>query len=434
MNNKSKTFFIIFLFLFTLSFCIFQGEKSSLAIEKNLLITTQKSNIHNTILANNIYLNQMENTNSNIGQKYYESDRIVQLLKIIMSFIVPALILFTGFSSKLGHFSQKIGRNLFLTAGIYGILYTLIDNLLNLPLTFYGSYVQSHIFGISHQPFVSWIKSYSLELLLTSCGLLFLLWIPYKLIKNHPKRWWIYTGILIIPVTLFIYLAQPVIIDPLFNDFKPLDDKTVERSLIELTKKANIENCKILQIDKSKDTNMINAYMTGIGSSKRIVLWDTAIKSLNLRELRFIMAHEIGHYVLGHIKKLVVVDIIITFIVLYIISKLAPPLINKYSKKLRFKELYNVASYPIAIIIINFCFLFITPSMNAYSCYMERQADNFALEITQDKEAGISAFDKLARNGFVIPSPDPLYKLWKYDHPPINERVEHFKKYKQHKE
>jgi STE24 endopeptidase len=364
------------------------------------------------------------------GERFYKSDRIVQGLKIVFSLGVPIIILSTGCSAKFRNVSKGIGKKTFIAVGIYGLLYNILDSALNFPLTFYGSYIQSHKFGLSYQPLHMWLKDYFLNFAIGSVEIFFAILIFYAIIKRSPKRWWIYTGIISIPISLALFYVQPVIIDPLFNDFKTIEDKTTEKSLIELTQKANIENCTILKVDKSKETSMINAYMTGIGKSRRIVLWDTALNKLNLRELRFVTAHEIGHYVLSHIQKLFIIQTIITFIVLYIIHVLAPAIINKFKIRFKFSDLSDVASFPIIIFILSLCMIFITPASNAYSCYIEREADAFAIELTRDNTAAITSFEKLSHEGITIPNPDPLYKMWKYDHPPINERLEFFKKYK----
>lgn len=423
LNNLSNYIFSSKSYFHTTAYAIssenFNVSSSIECNSQNLSTSTRK------ICTNSSYIND-----SNIGEKYYKSDRLVEMLKIIMSFLIPALILFSGFSSTLSNFAKKISNKPLKYIGIYGILYTLLDSLLIFPLNFYASYTQSHIFGFSHQPLTAWIKNYCVELILNLLIVFFVLWIPYKIIKNHPKRWWIYIAILSIPITSFSYLAQPILIDPLFNKFRPLENTVVESSLLNLSKKAGIKNCKIIQIDKSSETNMMNAYMTGIGKSQRIVLWDTTLNKLNLRELNFITAHEIGHYVLGHINHLLIINITLNFIVLYIISLLAIPIINKHKKFFKFDKLHNPASYPLAIIIINTCFLFITPCLNIHSCYTEREADKYALELTQDKNAAIDTFTKLKENGISIPNPNTLYKVWKYDHPTIDERIDFFKSYK----
>lgn len=364
------------------------------------------------------------------GERFYKSDRVVQGLKIVFSLGVPIVILVTGCSSKLRNVSKGIGRTTFIATGIYGLLYTVLDSAINFPLTFYGGYIQSHKFGLSHQPLSVWIKNYFLDLIIGAVGIFLILWIPYFIIRRSPKRWWLYTGIISIPISLFLFYAQPVIIDPLFNEFKTIENKTTERSLIELTQKANIKDCTILKVDKSKETTMINAYMTGVGKVRRIVLWDTALDKLSLRELRFVTAHEIGHYVLAHIKKLFIIQTVMTFIVLYIVHAAAPVIINRFKRKFKFDALNDVASFPLITLIISLCMIVITPTSNAYSCYIERQADAFAIELTRDNTAAISSFKKLSENGIVIPDPDYIYKMWKYDHPPVEERIEFFKNYR----
>lgn len=365
-----------------------------------------------------------------IGQRFYENDRIVEGIKVVLSLGVPIVFLITGLSSKLSRFSRKIGKNYILTVGVYGIIYNLIDSVINFPLRFYRGYKQSHNFGFSHQPFLSWLKNYLIDLGLGSIIIFLIITIVYLIIKKSPKRWWLYTRIISIPLTIFMFLAQPIIIDPIFNDFKPIGNIQVEQELRKVTEKAGIENCNILKVDKSKETSMINAYMTGIGNTKRIVLWDTALDKLSVRELRFVTAHEIGHYVLGHVKKMMIIEIIVTFIMLYLIYSLAPIIIYKCRKVFKFDKLSDVASLPLIILIMNMFFLIATPSSNAYSCYIERQADAFAIELTKDNDAAISAFEKLSENGIVIPNPDIIYKMWTYDHPPVKERIQFFKTYR----
>ncbi|MEA4825044.1 MAG: M48 family metallopeptidase [Clostridium sp.] len=412
MKSHKLLKFVIFIFI--LSGIISINNKQCLSYEK----------------LNTISVEQNAKSREEIGQKFYESDRVVKGLKVIVSIGIPIVFLATGFSAKLRNASQSIGKTYFITIGIYGVLYNLINDLISFPLSYYGGYVQRHYFGLSHQPFLLWLKNYLINLGISSIVIFLILWIPYRIIKASPKRWWIYTGIISIPLTFIMFLAQPIVIDPLFNDFKPIKDKQMEQSLINLTKQANIENCNILKVDKSKETDMMNAYMTGIGKSKRIVLWDTTVDKLNLREIKFVTAHEIGHYVLGHIKKMMILQIISIFVIFYIIYAIAPYIIDKYKYKFKFNSLQDIASLPLIILMLNLCILAITPSSNTYSCYMEKQADTFAIEITRDNEAAISSFQKLSESGIVIPNPDPIYKLWTYDHPPISERVEFFKKYK----
>lgn len=411
---KSSKLLKVVIFIFILSGIISINNKQCLSYEK----------------PNTISVEQNAKSREEIGQKFYESDRVVQGLKVIVSIGIPLVFLATGFSAKLRNISQSIGKTYFITIGIYGVLYNLINDLISFPLSYYGGYAQRHYFGLSHQPLLSWLKNYFINLGISSIVIFFVLWIPYRIIKASPKRWWIYAGIVSIPLTFIMFLAQPTIIDPLFNDFKPIEDKQTEQSLINLTKQAKIENCNILKVDKSKETAMMNAYMTGIGKSKRIVLWDTTLDKLNLREVKFVTAHEIGHYVLGHTKKMMILQIISTFVIFYIIYTIAPYIIDKYKYKFKFNSLQDIASLPLIILMLNLCILAVTPSSNTYSCYMEKQADIFAIEITRDNEAAISSFQKLSESGIVIPNPDPIYKLWTYNHPPISERMEFFKKYK----
>src|SRR5699024_11905624 len=143
--------------------------------------------------------------------------------------------------------------------------------------------------------------------------------IPYYIILNNPKTWWLKLGILMVPIIIFVTFISPTIIDQIFNEYSYIEDKEIENEISKLLEKANIEDADIFEVDKSRDTKMMNAYMTGIGKSKRIVLWDTTINNLEQEEVLAITAHEIGHYIEGHIWKSILLSSLGTLFIMYLL-------------------------------------------------------------------------------------------------------------------
>ena len=131
------------------------------------------------------------------------------------------------------------------------------------------------------------------------------LWVPYLLLRKSPRRWWLYTSALAVPFIILIVLVQPIWIDPLFNRFGPMKDKSLEAEILQLADRAGIEGGRVFEVAKSEDTKALNAYVNGFGATKRIVLWDTILKALDRPQLLVVMGHEMGHYVLGHVWKLI---------------------------------------------------------------------------------------------------------------------------------
>ena len=186
--------------------------------------------------------------------------------------LVPGVILFSGLSGKVRDVARGIGRNWFFTIVVYFALFTLITFAVDLPLSYCTGFAWPHAYDLSNQSFGKWFGD---ELKGLMVGLIMgglLLWIPYGLVKKSPRRWWLWTSLLAIPLTAFFLLIAPVVIDPLFNTFGPMKDKELEGKILDLASRAGIDGARVFEVDKSADTNTVNAYVTGFGGSKRMFL------------------------------------------------------------------------------------------------------------------------------------------------------------------
>ena len=170
--------------------------------------------------------------------------------------------------------------------------------------------------------------------------------------KKSPQRWWVYSGFLSIGIAFITTFAHPIWIDPLFNEIGPLKDKQLERSILDLAARAGIHDGRVFEVDKSKDTTMGNAYVAGLGSTKRIVIWDTSIQANSKEGILFIMGHEMGHYVLHHAWWWLACFSFFAFAILYLIYKATNFLLPHYRKRLGFHYLYDIASLPLLLFLI----------------------------------------------------------------------------------
>jgi Zn-dependent protease with chaperone function len=217
--------------------------------------------------------------------------------------------------------------------------FTTIIFLVDLPLSYYLGFVRQHAYGLSNQTFDKWAQDEVTGLLIgTVVGILFL-WVPYLLLSKRPRRWWLYTGLLAIPFIVLVSLVQPIWIDPLFNTFGPMKDKALEADILRLAERAGIEGSRAFEVAKSEDTNAINAYVAGFGTTKRIVLWDTILAKLNREQLLVIMGHEMGHYVLGHTWKLILSLSALIIAALYAVHRTSGWLIARNRHRFGFSEL-----------------------------------------------------------------------------------------------
>ncbi len=362
--------------------------------------------------------------------QYHRSGLVLWVFNLVWGLAIPALFLFTGFSARIRNWAQAIGKKWFFVVGIYFVIFTLINAVINFPLSYYQEFVRQHDYGMSNQTFGKWMSDSLIGLALSLVvGFLFV-WIPYLLLKRSPRRWWLYTGLLSVPFLILTILVQPVWIDPLFNKFGPMKNKELETKILALAERAGIEGGRVYEVAKSEDTKALNAYVTGFGNTKRIVLWDTTIAKLDENELLFVMGHEMGHYVLGHIWKMLIFFPLIILFTLYLIHRTSGWLLRKYKDRFGFSELSDVASLPLIILLFSIFLFFITPGVMAFTRSQEHESDRFGLEITQNNRAAATAFVKLQTENLAVPRPHWLVRLWQASHPPLGERIDFCNEYR----
>lgn len=211
---------------------------------------------------------------------YRKTNLDIWAINLILKFLIPLLFLTTGLSKKIETLAKGSGRGgLFLTGFIYIILFSLIDLALSFPLDFYGSFIVKHRFGLSNQSIGRFLELMLKSFALNTLVIGIFIWFPYSLIYKYPNKWWLYIGLISIPVIIFISFITPMYIAPIFNKFTAIEDSPLGKDIQLLLEKSGIEDAEIYEVDKSRDTKEMNAYMTGVFKSKRIVLWDTTIES-----------------------------------------------------------------------------------------------------------------------------------------------------------
>ncbi len=355
---------------------------------------------------------------------YYQSGNILWLVQQGWALVIPLLLLFSGISGKLSSWIKGWDKSWYATIFFYLVFFLAILSLLNLPLDYYGGYVREHEFGLSNQTFGRWLGNWSKTFLITFIAAAAFIWIFYLVIRKSPNRWWLYASIVSIVITFVSLIVQPIWIDPLFNEFGPMQDKKLEARILKLAEKAGIENSRIYEVDMSQDTRKVNAYVIGVGPVKRIVLWDTTLKKLSSDEVLFVMGHEMGHYVLNHIWWYMLYMSAASFAVFYLVYKSANYLLGRFWRSFRFDRLADIASLPLMIFLIGFYTLLLSPLSNVISRTMERQADRFGLEITKNNKAAAKMFAAATRENLGNPRPGLFYIIWRSDHPPLGERIE----------
>ena len=355
---------------------------------------------------------------------YRRSGNVVWVASTAWSLFVPALFLWTGFSARMRDWAARIGRKWFFVVAVYWGIFTLVSTAIDLPRAYYVGFVRQHAYGLSNQTLGKWASDQMASLGVTLVIGALVLWIPYLLLVRSPRRWWLYTAALAVPFIVLIQLITPIWIDPLFNTFGPMKDKTLETQLLQLADRAGIEGGRVFEVAKSEDTKALNAYVNGFGATQRIVLWDTIIKAMDRPQLLAVMGHEMGHYVLKHVWQLMAVAVLSILLLLYAVYRLSGALIARYSARFEFTSLADVASLPLILLLVTAVSLVTDPLALAFSRHVEHEADRFTLELTHDNHALGTALVILQQENLGIPRPGWLYTWFRESHPPLGDRID----------
>ena len=343
-------------------------------------------------------------------------------LSIPFEWMIYLVVLGIGLSKWFRNRASEVTRFSFVHNVIYVVLLSLIAFLMSLPIDYY-SYTVSLDYQISVQPFSDWMRDKVISFWINTLFLFVIVQALYWLMNKSAKRWWFYGWLLSVPFTLFIYFIQPIWIDPLYNDFYRLEDKVLEDKILALADKADISADRVYEVDMSEKTNALNAYVNGIGSNLRIVLWDTTLQKLSDQEVLFVMAHEMGHFVKHHLYWNLIGSIVSSFFGLWIGSKLFVAMIRRWGHHWGIEKPTDIASLPVLLLVFSVLSFVASPVENAVSRNAEHSADEYAIEMTQDSDAAVGSFQQLAVSGLSEVNPPLLVKLFLYGHPTMLERI-----------
>jgi Zn-dependent protease with chaperone function len=300
---------------------------------------------------------------------------------------------------------------------------TLASLVFTLPVDYYSDFIFPHQYGLSNQTTLQWLRDFAVGEgigLATGVPLLLLL---YWLLRRAPHAWWIWLAAASVPLSIFVMLIQPVFIAPLFNKFTRLQNAQLRQDILTMAHRQGIHPQDIYQVDASRQSNAVNAYVNGFGPTQRIVLYDTLLKNFTHEEIEFVMAHEMGHYVLGHIYQGIAFSILGTLLGSFALYRITRWLLARHSRWLGFESLGNPASYPLLAALGMIVSLIALPVGNAFSRNLEWQADRFAVQVFPHPDAGISAFHKLGRFNVAEENPPRWAEILFGSHPSLAERI-----------
>ena len=343
------------------------------------------------------------------------------------------LLLFVAWrvGPKLRDLAERSSSRRFLQALVFAPAFQLSLAFLTLPISITGHWL-SRSYGQSIQAWPSWFWDWTKSQAVAVIVGTLLIWLLYVLMRASPRRWWFYAWLGSIPIIVISIFLVPLVVEPMFFHFTPLasthPELAAQLERVVMHAGQNIPESRMYVMDASSKLNTLNAYVTGLGASRRVVVWDTTLARMTTPEILFVFGHEMGHYVLGHIRDGIIFAAAMLFFCLYAGFHLVRWMISRWGKSWGVRGVDDWASLPILFLLVSVFSFVITPVDNAYSRHLEHQADQYGLEVTHGivpnlPQVAAQSFQILGEVDLEEPSPSPLVKLWFYDHPTINERI-----------
>jgi STE24 endopeptidase len=342
----------------------------------------------------------------------------------VIELLALAAILESGLSAAIRDLVTRRLRRRFARAAAYTLLFSALFAGITLPLQFVSGWYLDARYGLARRSLAGWLWEGAKGFVVGTALSAPLVWLLYACLRRSPRRWWLGFWLASLPLMILLMVVGPVLIDPLFHRYEPLRDERLREKILALAAHAGIEGGRVYQVNMSEETKAMNAYVAGLGGTKRIVLWDTLLARLKEEEILFVMAHEMGHYVLGHVPLLLGASAAGLFGALAVGDGAARVLIARRGERWRVRELGDLASLPLLLAIFIALQFLGKPAQAGFSRAREREADAFALRLTGDGEAAARAFVTLSEENLLLPDPPPLVVFWHAMHPPLRERIQ----------
>jgi Zn-dependent protease with chaperone function len=356
---------------------------------------------------------------------------LTNLVNFIYGLFVFWLVLELHLAPKFRDWAQSLASNRFVQAFLFTTPLIVAVSVLDSPTAIY-EHIVSRKYGLSVEGWGAlawdWTKGIFLFIVIGS----FLVWILYGVIRRSPRNWWFYFWLISVPLIVFLSFVEPYVLEPMFFTFAPLEQKdpALVAQIERVVERAglNIPPSRMFWMKASDKTPTMNAYVSGIGASKRIVVWDTSVDKETTPEIVSVVGHEMGHYVLGHVWKGLIFSLVVMLALLYLGYRTVGWVLARWGQRWGIVGLDDWASLPVLLLLLSVFSFLSDPITNAYSRFTEHQADVYGVEVTHGilpdaAQAAADSFQVEGESSLSDPDPNRLNVFLFYDHPPISDRV-----------
>ena len=374
----------------------------------------------NVEAATQAYLNTLTPAQKAKSDAYFEGGYWLQLWNVLLAVAVAAVFLTTGLSRRLRTLVGRLPRPWLRTLA-YAALYLLLAWGLSLPLSVYEGYFREHQYGLSNQTLAAWLgdalKGLALTMVFGSLAILAF----YAAVRRAGRRWWVWgTGMAGAFLVLSVF-AGPLFISPLFNKYVPLPASPVRDAILSMARANGVPAENVYLVDASRQSKRISANVSGLGSSIRVSLNDNLLRRCTPQEVQAVMGHELGHYVLNHIIKMLVFFGLLIGVGFWLVDWGYRRLVDRYGPRWHVADLADVGGLPLAVVLFAGLSFLATPVFNTIIRTNEQEADLFGLNAARQPDAFAAIAIKLSEYRKIDPT--PLEEMLFFDHPSGHTRV-----------
>lgn len=351
---------------------------------------------------------------------------------VALDIVIYFLLWWLGFGVWLRKLAERASHRRILQCLIFVPIFWVVVALIGSPLDYYSGFLVERRFHLSTESFAAWLGDWGKMLGLTIVAAIIAVWILYGVIRRSPRRWWLWFWLITLPLVFLLMFGEPYIVEPLFFQYTPLvkTEPALTARIEQMLGRAGvaIPPSRILLMNASSKTRALNAYVSGIGRSKRVVVWDTTLRAMTPDEVLAVVAHETGHYVLHHVPKEFALDEIIALGAFFLGFILVIWAVAQWGARTRIDSTGDLAGLPLLMLVLTLVMFLASPLYCGVSRHYEHQADQYGLELAygsvpSPNAAMVGAFQVIGRVDLADPNPNPFIRVWLFTHPPLDARI-----------
>ncbi|MBP6533762.1 MAG: M48 family metallopeptidase [Arenimonas sp.] len=352
---------------------------------------------------------------------YFEGGYWLQLWGFLYGLLVCVVFITTGLSQKLRDIAKRISHRPWLYTAIYAAFWLVVAELLSLPWALYTGYFREHAYGLSNLSLGAWFGEAGKDLLISMVIVPWIITGIFIAVRKAGETWWLKAGIASFVLLIVLMMVSPVFISPLFNDYKPLAEGPVKSAIFSLARANQIPTDNVVYFDASKQTTRVSANVSGFAGTIQVSLNDNLLNKTSLPEIKAVMGHEMGHYVLNHgVRNLAYISLVL-LVGFWFVHKLIDRAIARFGVRYGIVERTDPAVLPIAVAVFSFYMLLATPVINSIIRTAEKEADLYGLNSAREPHGFATAAMRLSTYRKIQPG------YWEevifYDHPSGYDRV-----------